>query len=64
MVAQMGDGELVEVELQDAVVVPIEDALDLHPFRPREILEVVDGAQPFEAAAGRAACQHMLSRLC
>lgn len=26
----------------DAIVVPIEDALDLHGFRPRDVLDVVD----------------------
>ncbi|UCE85534.1 MAG: Smr/MutS family protein [Deltaproteobacteria bacterium] len=36
----------------EPVVVPIEDALDLHPFAPREIPEVVADYLDAAAAAG------------
>lgn len=35
----------------EPIVVPIEDVIDLHPFAPREILDVVDAY--LEAAAGK-----------
>ena len=31
-----------EDELPEEIVVPIEDALDLHPFRPRDVKSVVE----------------------
>lgn len=37
-------------ETGDDVVIPIEDALDLHPFRPRDIPSVVESY--LEAAVG------------
>lgn len=37
---QADDG--AEAQWLDPIVVPIEDALDLHTFRPQEILEIVD----------------------
>lgn len=46
--ASNGDGEQVA-----PVVVPIEDSLDLHPFRPDEIPSVVEEYLEAAAAAGR-----------
>jgi dsDNA-specific endonuclease/ATPase MutS2 len=39
-------------EPDEPVVVPIEDALDLHPFAPAEIADVVDAYLEAAAAAG------------
>jgi dsDNA-specific endonuclease/ATPase MutS2 len=36
----------------DAVRIPIEDAIDLHPFQPRDIIPVVDDYLEAAAAAG------------
>ena len=36
------DDEGREGAFDEPIVVPIEDALDLHPFRPAEVLDVVD----------------------
>jgi dsDNA-specific endonuclease/ATPase MutS2 len=38
----------------EPVVIPIEDALDLHPFAPREIPDVVDAYLEAAVAAGLA----------
>jgi dsDNA-specific endonuclease/ATPase MutS2 len=39
-------------EAGDITVVPIEDAIDLHPFRPLEIADVVEEYLAVAAAAG------------
>lgn len=41
-----------EDEPSDEVVVPIEDHLDLHAFRPRDVRSVVDAYLDEAAAAG------------
>lgn len=38
--------------MPDEVVVPIDDSLDLHPFRPREIRSVVESYLEEAVAAG------------
>jgi DNA-nicking Smr family endonuclease len=37
---------------EDPVVVPIEDAIDLHPFQPRDIASVVESYLEAAQAAG------------
>jgi dsDNA-specific endonuclease/ATPase MutS2 len=39
-------------ELPDEVQVPIEDSLDLHPFRPRDVRSVVESYLEEAVAAG------------
>jgi DNA-nicking Smr family endonuclease len=50
-----GDGDAERAPDPDApVVVPIEDALDLHPFAPRDVASVVDEYLREAAARGLA----------
>jgi DNA-nicking Smr family endonuclease len=39
-------------ELPEEVIVPIEDAIDLHPFRPKEIRSVVESYLEAAVEAG------------
>ena len=36
------DGELPGEEIQETIIVPVEDSLDLHTFRPAEVRELLD----------------------
>ena len=48
----MSDRPDPDDELPDEVIVPTEDALDLHPFRPRDVRSVVEEYLDQAIAAG------------
>jgi len=48
----MDDGPERDDEMPEEVVVPIEDWIDLHPFRPRDVRSVVESYLEQAVAAG------------